>query len=117
MHPDLLCLVILPYMSRSSSPSPHPSIPRPPSSSQFLNPTAEASNQRPVTRRASVPTTPPSNKTRARDLLRKHYGLGLGPPPPLTGESKAEDPMDLGEFDYLPLKADKQIVLVRLARI
>jgi hypothetical protein len=39
--------------------------------------------------------TPPSlAKSRARDLLRKHYGLGVGPPPPLPGRS--DDPMDLG---------------------
>jgi hypothetical protein len=43
------------------------------------------------------------NKTRARDLLRKHYGLGVGHPPPLTksesaGKSNANDPMDLGGF-------------------
>ncbi|KAG2034960.1 Vps51/Vps67-domain-containing protein, partial [Suillus americanus] len=36
--------------------------------------------------------TPPA-KSRARDLLRKHYGLGVGPPPPLPGRS--DDPMDL----------------------
>lgn len=43
------------------------------------------------------------NKTRARDLLRKHYGLGVGHPPPLTkndsgGKSNVNDPMDLGGF-------------------
>lgn len=35
-------------------------------------------------------------KARARDLLRKHYGLGVGPPPPLTGPGKPLDPMDIG---------------------
>ncbi|KAH7884407.1 Vps51/Vps67-domain-containing protein [Phlebopus sp. FC_14] len=41
------------------------------------------------------PGTPPGSgtKTRARDLLRKHYGLGVGPPPPLPG--KQNDPMNL----------------------
>ena len=38
------------------------------------------------------------NKTRARDLLRKHYGLGVGPPPSMQG--KVADPMDLG-MSYL----------------
>lgn len=33
-------------------------------------------------------------KSRARDLLRKHYGMGVGPPAPLPG--RAQDPMDLG---------------------
>lgn len=36
-----------------------------------------------------------SSKTRARDLLRKHYGLGAGPPPP---SGRPMDPMDLGIF-------------------
>ncbi|KAF9267905.1 hypothetical protein L218DRAFT_807273, partial [Marasmius fiardii PR-910] len=35
----------------------------------------------------------PPTKTRARDLLRKHYGLGVGPPPSLAG--KSNDPMNL----------------------
>ena len=39
-------------------------------------------------------------KTRARDLLRKHYGLGLGPPPPLGGGKSSQDPMDFGEFPF-----------------
>ncbi|KAI0783587.1 Vps51/Vps67-domain-containing protein [Abortiporus biennis] len=34
-------------------------------------------------------------KIRARDLLRKHYGLGVGPPPPLQGGKAVQDPMDL----------------------
>ncbi|KAI0749425.1 Vps51/Vps67-domain-containing protein [Daedaleopsis nitida] len=38
------------------------------------------------------PGTP--QKTRARDLLRKHYGLGLGPPPPLGNGKSSQDPMD-----------------------
>ena len=37
-------------------------------------------------------STPPQ-KTKARDLLRKHYGLGVGPPPPRPGNLL--DPMDL----------------------
>ena len=45
----------------------------------------------------------PVNKTRARDLLRKHYGLGVGHPPPLTkndsgSKANVNDPMDLGGF-------------------
>ncbi|KAF9223726.1 hypothetical protein BS17DRAFT_733448 [Gyrodon lividus] len=41
------------------------------------------------------PSTPPglSTKTRARDLLRKHYGLGVGPPPPIP--EKQNDPMNI----------------------
>ncbi|KAG5646956.1 hypothetical protein DXG03_001679 [Asterophora parasitica] len=44
--------------------------------------------------RRSVPSTPPPQKARARDLLRKHYGLGLGPPAPLPGKAGV-DPMNL----------------------
>ena len=43
----------------------------------------------------ATPGTP--QKTRARDLLRKHYGLGLGPPPPLGGPKSSQDPMGFGE--------------------
>ena len=42
-----------------------------------------------------MPGTP--QKTRARDLLRKHYGLGLGPPPPLGNGKSSQDPMNFGE--------------------
>ena len=40
------------------------------------------------------PSQPDKTRSKARDLLRKHYGLGVGPPPP-TG--KPQDPMDLGK--------------------
>lgn len=50
-------------------------------------------------------TPPPGGKTRARDLLRKHYGLGVGPPPPLgrsdSNGGKSNDPMDLGEQRHI----------------
>ena len=44
---------------------------------------------------ASLPNPNQLDRTRskARDLLRKHYGLGVGPPPP---SGKPQDPMDLG---------------------
>jgi len=44
---------------------------------------------------ASSPPSDPSpshTRSKARDLLRKHYGLGVGPPPP---SGKPQDPMDL----------------------
>ncbi|KAG1744009.1 Vps51/Vps67-domain-containing protein [Suillus paluster] len=44
------------------------------------------------------PPTGPVPKTRARDLLRKHYGLGVGPPTPLPGRSN--DPMDLDSTTF-----------------
>ena len=45
--------------------------------------------------RPAAPTTEKPSKGRARDLLRKHYGLGVGPPPP---SGKPMDPMDIGMF-------------------
>ena len=59
-------------------PSVHPSLQQLPSRSNL------------VSRPGS--STPPQ-KTKARDLLRKHYGLGVGPPPPRPGNPP--DPMDL----------------------
>ena len=53
-------------------------------------------NDQPVENLATL-AKPPS-KGRARDLLRKHYGLGVGPPPPLSGPNKPLDPMDPGEL-------------------
>ncbi|KAF4613582.1 hypothetical protein D9613_007647 [Agrocybe pediades] len=47
----------------------------------------------PTSSATSLPGAP-VQKTRARDLLRKHYGLGVGPPPPLPGNN-SQDPMDL----------------------
>lgn len=49
-------------------------------------------------------TPPPPNKARARDLLRKHYGLAVGPPPPISRSDSggtSNDPMDLGEWDMI----------------
>ncbi|KAG1737275.1 hypothetical protein EDB19DRAFT_1637074, partial [Suillus lakei] len=54
--------------------------------------------------------TPPGPlaKSRARDLLRKHYGLGVGPPPPLPGRS--DDPMDLDSAAFDPKSYYKQLI-------
>jgi hypothetical protein len=48
-----------------------------------------------VSGNAPPPATPPleRSKTRARDLLRRHYGLNVTPPPP---SGRPMDPMDLG---------------------
>lgn len=45
--------------------------------------------------------TPPGSatKTRAMDLLRKHYGLGVGPPTPVPGKSNDPMNMDSPAFD------------------
>ena len=59
-------------------------------------PSSNSGSQQLTSRSNLVPrpgsSTPPQ-KTKARDLLRKHYGLGVGPPPPRPGNSS--DPMDL----------------------
>jgi hypothetical protein len=79
-----------PTPRRASIPRPLPSpSPGPPSS--ITSPRRSSTPGLPP----QPPSTPPPNKTRARDLLRKHYGLGVGPPPPLPG--RPNDPMDLGK--------------------
>ncbi|TRM64407.1 Vps51/Vps67-domain-containing protein, partial [Schizophyllum amplum] len=84
-----------PHSRRASIPRPPPSPLRPSSPS---TPNAAASNAGrsasggPDPKRLSVPSSPPQ-KPRARDLLRKHYGLGVGPPPPTP--SLPVDPMNL----------------------
>ncbi|KAF7327996.1 hypothetical protein MKEN_00380200 [Mycena kentingensis (nom. inval.)] len=86
-----------------------PSIPRPPTSPGLpATPTYAANVPSPLSgaastplspgRRASLtPTSPPPSgqKTRAKDLLRKHYGLGVGPPPAMQAPTKSQDPMNL----------------------
>src|ERR1700685_3593851 len=79
---------------RPDSPSSLPSTPR-----RQVSSTSPALNASGTSKSPSTP--PPGNKTRARDLLRKHYGLGVGPPPPLPrsdsgGKLNVHDPMDLG---------------------
>ena len=44
----------------------------------------------------STPGTRPARGGKARDLLRQHYGMGLGPPTPVPG--RVDDPMDIGSF-------------------
>lgn len=51
---------------------------------------------------SSTASSSPQPRSRARDLLRKHYGLGVGPPTP-TG--KPEDPMDLGKLKAKHIRA------------
>ncbi|KAN0093003.1 Vps51/Vps67 domain containing protein [Tylopilus felleus] len=54
-----------------------------------------------VSQSISGTLSPPasSTKTRAMDLLRKHYGLGVGPPPPVPGKSNDPMNMDSPAFD------------------
>ncbi|KAF5337927.1 hypothetical protein D9758_013102 [Tetrapyrgos nigripes] len=84
-----------PSSLRVSSPvSPSPLTPTTPSTAVPITPTAASSapaSSAPSRRPTPSASTPPS-KPRARDLLRKHYGLGVGPPPP---SGKPTDPMNL----------------------
>ncbi|KAI0254974.1 Vps51/Vps67-domain-containing protein [Lactifluus subvellereus] len=101
-------------MSSSDSPSPTPTSSTPPkprpsnkASPSPLRPHSTpqpSGSQRPTTlptvsprlvggSLASPATPPPErSKSRARDLLRKHYGLSVTPPPP---SGRPMDPMDL----------------------
>lgn len=85
-----------PRSSNKALPSPlRPnSAPQPsPSQRPTITPT---SSPRPAIGSAVSPATPPPerSKTRAMDLLRKHYGLSVTPPPP---SGRPMDPMDLGQ--------------------
>ncbi|KAJ6623950.1 Vps51/Vps67-domain-containing protein [Mycena sp. CBHHK59/15] len=108
-------------MSVTSSPPTTPrkaSIPRPPPSP--LRPTSPApsahnsavpsplSGVTPLSPRRHPPSSPPPQKTRARDLLRKHYGLGVGPPPALPG--KSQDPMNLDSPAFDPKTYYEQLI-------
>ncbi|TCD61831.1 hypothetical protein EIP91_007848 [Steccherinum ochraceum] len=72
----------------------------PPTMRSFSEAVSESSNSSrrvsaaPTPTKSPSPNSTPGQKTRARDLLRKHYGLGLGPPPPMQGKGNL-DPMDL----------------------
>ncbi|EAU85348.1 vesicular transporter [Coprinopsis cinerea okayama7 len=67
--------------------------------SASLGSQSSQAQQEPATpRRASLLAAPPAgskSRAAARDLLRKHYGLGVGPPPPSKGNAPSSDPMDL----------------------
>ena len=60
---------------------------------------------------ASGTLTPPgsANKARAKDLLRKHYGLGIGPPSPVPGNNN--DPMNMGMSARHPTQTDIDIIV------
>ncbi|KIJ52492.1 hypothetical protein M422DRAFT_156184 [Sphaerobolus stellatus SS14] len=70
---------------RAASPTPSNA-----SASTLTGAMQSGSPRRPRT--PNTPGTPPRRFSKARDLLRKHYGLSLGPPTP-TGN--AADPMDI----------------------
>jgi len=90
--------------------------PTPPSRSDSIRRTSSSGSANGST--TSLPNPNQSDRTRskARDLLRKHYGLGVGPPPP---SGKPQDPMDLGEPIDLFEKCTPLIALhlCRLPRI
>ena len=91
-----------PTDSQPSTPTPT-SPPRPRSSNRVLSSPlrpnsapAPSGSPRPTTLPIASPTTTPSerSKTKAMDLLRKHYGLSVTPPPP---SGRPTDPLDLGQ--------------------
>ncbi|KAI0043808.1 hypothetical protein FA95DRAFT_1469692, partial [Auriscalpium vulgare] len=72
---------------------PLPSPLRPTSPSPLSRPISSSPRRTPIDSATLSPgTPPPGRKTNARDLLRKHYGLGVAPPLP---SGKLMDPMDL----------------------
>ena len=102
------------HTTPSGTPSRSKTIPRPPP----IRPPSPSSTSSTLTAAAASPrrsltpngpggpqATPVSRaqKGRARDLLRKHYGLGIGPPPPLQGPGVPMDPMNIGRTKVDPL--------------
>lgn len=95
-----------PTDSQPSTPTPA-SPPRPRSSNKVLpSPLRPNSAPAPAPQPSSSPrptalpvaspstTAPERSKTKAMDLLRKHYGLSVTPPPP---SGRPTDPLDLGQ--------------------
>ena len=84
-------------LSPLAPPSPAPSARSPgPATTSFSNASTPLKSPSLHTSPGTSGRTTP--KVRARDLLRKHYGLGQpGPPAPLPG--RTNDPMDLGMSD------------------
>jgi len=103
-------LLLIPSMSQPPSPkqqrkpsttravsSPlRPKSPHTTGTSQSTPPRAQSSQGQPT----QAPGAPhaSAHKSRARDLLRKHYGIGVGPPPPLLGNQN--DPMNMGAVAF-----------------
>lgn len=86
-----------PRSSNKTLPSPlRPNSAPQSSSSQRPTFTPTTASPRPAIGSAVSPATPPPERSKARamDLLRKHYGLNVTPPPP---SGRPMDPMDLGQ--------------------
>ncbi|KAJ7475984.1 hypothetical protein FB451DRAFT_1397356 [Mycena latifolia] len=104
-------------MSATSSPPPTPrkaSIPRPPPSP--LRPSSPAASD-PHHRRAlpafQCDTALPAAHTLVASPDKKHYGLGVGPPPALPG--KTQDPMNLDSPAFDPKTYYEQLITTVLA--
>jgi len=90
--------------TRNTKPVSSASVPATPASSS-VNQTSSVSVTNLPGRRAAIPNSPPpaqqqqqqQQRTRARDLLRRHYGLGLGVPP---SSENPMNPMNMGELFF-----------------
>jgi len=80
----------------------------PPSRSDSIRRTSSSGSANGSTTPLPNPNQSDRTRSKARDLLRKHYGLGVGPPPP---SGKSQDPMDLGEPIDLVLKSVPRLLL------
>lgn len=83
-----------PVTTARSSAGPSPlSNPTTPETATFAN---TAVKKAPEAEKPLPPVAAPARSgTKARDLLRQHYGMAVGPPAPLPG--RPDDPMDIGK--------------------
>ncbi|KAJ7158612.1 vesicular transporter [Mycena filopes] len=99
---------------KASIPRPPPSPLRPSSPVPSAHTTVVPSplSGTPLSPRRTPSSPPPTGptKTRARDLLRKHYGLGVGPPPPIPGHGNNQDPMSLDSPAFDPKTYYEQLI-------
>ncbi|KAI0319210.1 Vps51/Vps67-domain-containing protein [Amylostereum chailletii] len=91
----------------SISPPPTPTRPRSTNGPSRLSNSPVPSSPRRVSGGSLANAPLDRSKSRARDLLRKHYGLGVGPPPP---SGRPMDPMDLDSPAFDPKAYYEQLI-------
>ncbi|GAW00569.1 vesicular transporter [Lentinula edodes] len=75
-------------------------------------PIQQANSSSPTRPLSRTPSTPPAKSTRARDLLRKHYGLGMGTPGSSgRGTPDDRDPMNMAYYSQLITTANLSTLL------